>query len=392
VLLENAWIIPGLTFASFWLILFFGKRLPRGGSEIGIAAVGLAFVLACGMVVQWADRPADLIVEHGGGEHAEEEGEHSESEGGGAEQGGDHAEEEEEEEGEHEEALAAGLAPPGGVDVVPAAAAAEGEEPEGIRDAVVRNHTWFEVGDVKVTVGTFVDGFTVVMLFVVSLISLLVHVFSTNYLHGDVRFTHYFAALSLFTTGMFLLVVSSSTLQLLFGWELMGLCSFMLIGHWWEKQENSNAALKAFLTTRTGDIGLLVGICTLFFAAGQTFDMNEINFAALEGGIGETALLVGALGAVHRGHRQVGAVPAAHLAARRHGRARRRSPPSSTPPPWSWPASTWWPASTASSGRASTSAPVAPTPSRSSAASRWSSPPCSPSCSATSRRCSPTRP
>ena len=85
MLLENAWIIPGLTFASFWLILFFGKRLPRGGSEIGIAAVGLAFVLACGMVVQWADRPADLIVEHGGGEHAEEEGEHSESEGGGAE-------------------------------------------------------------------------------------------------------------------------------------------------------------------------------------------------------------------------------------------------------------------------------------------------------------------
>jgi NADH-quinone oxidoreductase subunit L len=294
VLLENAWIIPGLTFASFWLILFFGKRLPRGGSEIGIAAVGLAFVLACGMVVQWADRPADLIVEHGGGEHAEEEGEHSESEGGGAEQGGDHAEEEEEE-GEHEEALAAGLAPPGGVDVVPAAAAAEGEEPEGIRDAVVRNHTWFEVGDVKVTVGTFVDGFTVVMLFVVALISLLVHIFSTNYLHGDVRFTHYFAALSLFTTGMFLLVVSSSTLQLLFGWELMGLCSFMLIGHWWEKQENSNAALKAFLTTRTGDIGLLVGICTLFFAAGQTFDMNAINFAALNGEIGETALLVGAV-------------------------------------------------------------------------------------------------
>ena len=288
MLLENAWIIPGLTFASFWLILFFGRRLPRGGSEIGIAAVGLAFVLSCAMVVQWVDRPTDLIVEHGGSEgseeHAEEGGEEEHAEEGGAE----------EEEHAAGAALSGGLAPVGGPAVVAVAAAAEGEEPEGIRAAVEETWTWFEIGEVEVTVGTFVDGFTVVMLFVVSLISLLVHVFSTNYLHGDVRFTHYFAALSLFTTGMFLLVVSATTLQLLFGWELMGLCSFMLIGHWWEKQENSNAALKAFLTTRTGDIGLLVGICTLFFAAGQTFNMDEINFLALEGGIGDTALLVGA--------------------------------------------------------------------------------------------------
>ena len=64
---------------------------------------------------------------------------------------------------------------------------------------------------------------------------------------------------------------------MLFGWELMGLCSFMLIGHWWEEQENSDAALKAFFTTRTGDIGLLVGIIILFFAAGQTFDIADIN-------------------------------------------------------------------------------------------------------------------
>jgi len=213
VLLENAWIIPGLTFASFWLILFFGKRLPRGGSEIAIGAVGLAFVLACAMAVQWADRPADLIVEHGGSSAVEGSGDAGHSD---------------------EEALTAGLAPVGGPDVVSVTEAeggAEGEAPEGIRAAVVSNYTWFEVGDVKITVGTFVDGFTVVMLFVVALISLLVHVFSTNYLQGDVRFTHYFAGLSLFTTGMFLLVVSSSLLQMLFGWEMMGLCSFMLIGH-----------------------------------------------------------------------------------------------------------------------------------------------------------------
>ncbi len=111
----------------------------------------------------------------------------------------------------------------------------------------------------------------------------------------DVRITHYFAALSLFTAGMLVMVTASTTLLLLFGWEAMGLCSFMLIGHWWEKKENSNAALKAFFTTRTGDIGLLVGISILFFAAGQTFDIAALNEAALTGGISKGVLTIGAI-------------------------------------------------------------------------------------------------
>ena len=65
-------------------------------------------------------------------------------------------------------------------------------------------------------------------------------------------------------------MVSDNTLQLLIGWELVGLCSFMLIGHWWEEGVNSSAAIKAFITTRTGDVGLMLGIITLFFAAGAT--------------------------------------------------------------------------------------------------------------------------
>ena len=68
---------------------------------------------------------------------------------------------------------------------------------------------------------------------------------------------------------MLTLVVADNTLQLLVGWELVGLCSFMLIGHWWEEKPNSNAAIKAFLTTRTGDIGLMIGIIVTFFAAGN---------------------------------------------------------------------------------------------------------------------------
>ena len=124
------------------------------------------------------------------------------------------------------------------------------------------------------------------MMFVVTLISLLVHVYSTEYMRGDRRFTYFYAALSLFTASMLLLVVADNTLQMLVGWELVGLCSFMLIGHWWEEKPNSDAALKAFLTTRTGDIGLLIGVIMTFFivqaATGQgSFNIIAVNEAAL---------------------------------------------------------------------------------------------------------------
>ena len=253
--------------------------------------------------------------------------------------------------------------------------------------------TWFTIGGHDFKVGTFVDGLSVMMLFVVSTISLLVHVYSTDYVGGDRRYTHYFAFLSLFTASMLLLVISRSTVQFITAWELVGVCSFVLIGHWWEEKPNSDAALKAFLTNRVGDIGLLVGMITLFFAAG-------------------------------------------HL---RHPRDQRRSPTASaaaptTPCCWS-PASacsravmsksgqfilhTWLP--DAMAGPTPVSALIhaatmvvagifmvarlysvffeglsdrhraTSTPSPSSAPSRCSSAACSPSCRTTSRRCSPTR-
>ena len=300
-MLRNAWIIPALPVLSFFLILFFGRRLPGKGHEIGLAAVGAAFVLSTVAVVQWVDRPADLEVSAAGhgteqaGEHAETaaadehaapadehvEDEHPE-EGGIASEEGEHAEDAEPapEEGEHGEEGVAGE---------------EAEhEAEPIRAPVVREVTWFESGGVKIEAGTHMDGLAVMLVFVVSLISLLVHVFSTNYMHDDRRYTHFFAALSLFTAGMLIMVTASNTLQLLFGWEAMGLCSFMLIGHWWEEKNNSDAALKAFFTTRTGDIGLLIGISILFFAAGGTFDIATINERALGGGISDTVLVTAA--------------------------------------------------------------------------------------------------
>ena len=155
-----------------------------------------------------------------------------------------------------------------------------------------KSWTWWSNGDVEFTAGMLLDGPAVMMLFVVTLISLLVHVYSTDYVGGDRRYTHYFAFLSLFSASMLGLIMSESTLQLLTCWELVGLCSFALIGHWWEEKPNSDAALKAFITNRVGDVGLICGVIILFFGAGQTFDIQEINRMAVSGEISHLVLLV----------------------------------------------------------------------------------------------------
>ena len=146
-----------------------------------------------------------------------------------------------------------------------------------------------------ISIGTLVDGQSVMLLFVVTFISLLVHVYSTEYVKGDRRFTHYYAFLSLFTASMLFMVLSSSTLQLIVGWELVGVCSFALIGHWWEEKPNSDAALKAFLTNRVGDIGLLIGMTILYFAAGRSFSIPVINEMAVNGDISKGTLQIAGL-------------------------------------------------------------------------------------------------
>lgn len=268
--LENAWIIPALMAGSFVVILFFGKRFSeRVTSSIGIFAVGACVVLSLGVATQWVQRT-----------NHPPEAPHVETE-------ADHAPADEPVAGASEGEHAAVLAPS-------AATATEGEAHEEV-PPVVNSVTWFDFGGLKIEIGTLVDGLTAMMLVTVSIISLLVHIYSKEYLKGDVRFTHYYAFLSLFTGSMLFYVMGATTLQMLVGWELVGLCSYVLIGHWWEEKDNGDAALKAFMTNRVGDIGLMLGVVVLFFAAGQTFNVLEINGYALTDGANQTLLLVGGL-------------------------------------------------------------------------------------------------
>src|SRR5204863_6991696 len=114
------------------------------------------------------------------------------------------------------------------------------------------------------------DGLTAVMLVVVTSVSLCVHVYSLGYMDGDVRFTWFYVVLSLFTAAMLNVVIAGNLFQLLIGWEIMSVCSYLLIGHWYEEKENSNAAIKAFITTRVGDVPFMFGIFALIFATGFT--------------------------------------------------------------------------------------------------------------------------
>ncbi len=129
---------------------------------------------------------------------------------------------------------------------------------------------WFRVGPLRLELGQYVDGLTAVMLIVVTTVSLCVHVYSIGYMHGDQRFTWFYVVLSIFTFAMLTVVVSDNLFQLLVGWEIMGICSYLLIGHWWEEHINSSAAIKAFITTKTGDVPFLFGIFALVAATGTT--------------------------------------------------------------------------------------------------------------------------
>ena len=134
--------------------------------------------------------------------------------------------------------------------------------------ALVGKHTAFQVG-------FLVDQLTVYMLVVVTYVSLAVHVYTIGYMHDDPGYTRFFSYICLFTFAMLMLVTSNNFIQLFFGWEGVGVISYLLIGFWFTKETAIFANLKAFLVNRVGDFGFILGVAAVYFCFGS-FDFNQV--------------------------------------------------------------------------------------------------------------------
>ncbi len=149
---------------------------------------------------------------------------------------------------------------------------------------VIQNRfEWFSLGSQKIIVGIGIDNIAAIMLIVVTLISFLVHLFSTVYMEGDRRYPKFYAYLGLFTFSMLGIVIANNFLFMYVFWELVGISSYLLIGFWYEKNSASNAGKKAFITNRIGDLGFFIGIMILFFTYGSF--MFEDVFAGISSGV-----------------------------------------------------------------------------------------------------------
>jgi NADH-quinone oxidoreductase subunit L len=130
-------------------------------------------------------------------------------------------------------------------------------------------YTWMALGDLKFEIGFLVDSLTAMMMCVVTFVSLMVHIYTIGYMHDDEGYNRFFSYISLFTFAMLMLVMSNNFLQLFFGWEAVGLVSYLLIGFWFKRPSAIFANMKAFLVNRVGDFGFILGIGLLLAYAGS---------------------------------------------------------------------------------------------------------------------------
>ena len=124
-------------------------------------------------------------------------------------------------------------------------------------------YTWLTLGELKFTVGFLVDQLSVTMMVVVSFVSWMIHIYTIGYMHDDPGYQRFFSYISLFTFAMLMLVMSNNFVQLFFGWEAVGLVSYLLIGFWFKRESANFAGLKAFIVNRVGDFGFLIGIAAV---------------------------------------------------------------------------------------------------------------------------------
>ena len=125
-------------------------------------------------------------------------------------------------------------------------------------------YTWLKLGELRLSVGFLVDQLSVTMMVVVSFVSWMIHIYTIGYMRDDPGYQRFFSYISLFTFAMLMLVMSNNFVQLFFGWEAVGLVSYLLIGFWFKRDSATRAGLKAFLVNRVGDFGFLIGIAAVF--------------------------------------------------------------------------------------------------------------------------------
>ena len=139
--------------------------------------------------------------------------------------------------------------------------------------------TWIDVGNLQPRVSLYLDPLSLLMILVVTFVSFLIHVYSTEFMIDDEGYSRFFAYMNLFVGSMVVLVLADNLLLLYLGWEGVGLCSFLLIGFWYREPANGLAARKAFIVTRVGDTAMALGLFLLFQRLG-TLDIQSLMKAA----------------------------------------------------------------------------------------------------------------
>ncbi|MEC9375088.1 MAG: NADH-quinone oxidoreductase subunit L [Pseudomonadota bacterium] len=164
---------------------------------------------------------------------------------------------------------------------------------EGIYTTSVSIYKWMSVGSINIEIGFLIDRLTALMMSVVTFISLMVHIYTIGYMKDDPGYERFFCYISLFTFSMLILVMSNNFLQLFFGWEAVGVMSYLLIGFWYKRPTANFASMKAFLVNRVGDFGFLIGIASLVMFTG-TLDYAE-TFAVAESLSERSINIIGAI-------------------------------------------------------------------------------------------------
>ena len=236
--MQWAWLIPVISFAAAPLVLLLGRWLPGKGAVLSIAAIAAGFAIFWFVLFGWMDASADT------------------------------------------------------------AGCVDSESTGALTCNFER--IWFNAGlpgdmdSVSLNWGIIVDPLTIAMLGLVTFVALMVQIYSLGYMRGDRRFGWYFAVHSMFAASMLTIVVADSFLLLYVAWELVGVCSYLLIGFWHERQAAREAAKKAFIVTRIGDVGLLIGILLLWREVGS-FSMYDAFEAARTGAMSEGVTTAAAL-------------------------------------------------------------------------------------------------